>query len=164
MLRVASRTDVLLSHVSPVAKDVWQSSHRVLSTAVVRRSAIARRMSDGVAAVRFGASPLANQLRRDPKAFRQSLHRRTGTRIGRRLELEARAVPVLIYLSSLRHRATYAGTKLAASRPLDEPRAVPYRVTYRRCVHPPFELIEDLLGNLLAQAVELPRERTLLRF
>jgi hypothetical protein len=71
---------------------------------------------------------------------------------------------VFVYLSSLRHCPTYAGMKLAASCPLDEPRAIPYRVTDLRRVHASCELIDNLLGDLLAHAVELPRERTLLRF
>ena len=54
--------------------------------------------------------------------------------------------------------------KPAAPGPLDEPRNVPYRVTYLRRLHAPSELIEDLLGDLLAQAPELLRKSTSLPF
>ena len=70
----------------------------------------------------------------------------------RRLGVDARAVAVFLHLSSFGHRATYSRMKPAAPGPLDEPRNVPYRVTYLRRLHAPSELIEDLLGDLLAQA------------
>src|SRR6185295_553988 len=50
------------------------------------------------------------------------------------------------------------------SRSLDEPRTVPDRVAYLRRVHASCKLIENRLRGLVAQAVQLPRKCTLLRF
>ena len=121
-------------------------------------------MSDGVVAVRFNDGPMAKQLGRVPKAVRQSLRGRTNTRIGRGLGLDAHAVRVFVYLSPLGHRATDSWPKPSASGPLDEPRGVAHRVTYLPRLHASRELVEHLLGDLLAQAVELPRKSTSLRF
>jgi hypothetical protein len=98
------------------------------------------------------------------KAFRRSSRSGIDIKSGAALKVIPHIRLLLLHVALLCHGAPLSWLKRAASSALDEPRAIPDGVADSRRVHASGELVEDLLGDVMAQTVELRHKSALLCF